>query len=335
MHNMTENDSAVYYQKKAWHGLGTVTEDILNPKEALKVAGLDWTVCPSTHLDYFYRDENGNVCGGSSSERVANVRSDTGDVLGWVGKEYKIVQNTELAELAYSLAGDDTHVESFGSLRNGGRVYVCLRADSFCADGKHDEIHQYLLLANGHDGSLAFMGQPTSIRVVCDNTLKMALSEGVNSAFRFTHNGNMEDKMQQARQALAYFRKTGKFFQDNVTRLSATEWNRDTISKFWLECYSMLTNKQVVTNPTTEAEENTLKDAAETVGSWGQTFDTERKELNANPSAWMAANAVTNWIQHRTFKKGRKLTNSSRADKNLFGKASKDSIRVVRKALAV
>ena len=335
MHNMTENDSAVYYQKKAWHGLGTVTQDVLNPREALKVARLDWTVCPSTHLDYHYRDSDGMLKSGTSTDRVANVRSDTGDVLGWVGKEYKIVQNEELAELAYSLAGDDTHVESFGSLRNGGRVYVCLRADSFFADGKHDEICQYLLLANGHDGSLAFMGQPTSIRVVCDNTLKMALSEGVNSAFRFRHNGNMEDKMQQARQALAYFRDTGRFFKDKVTTLANTEWNHNTISKFWLESYSMLTNKQIVHNPTTEAEEDTLKDAAETVGSWGQTFDAERKELNAKPSAWMAANAVTNWIQHRASKRGRKITSDSRADKNLFGKASKDSIRVVRKALAV
>jgi len=335
MHNMTENDSAVYYQKKAWHGLGTVTEDILNPREALKVAGLDWSVCPSTHLDYHYEDPDGVMQTGASSEKVANVRSDTNDVIGWVGKEYKIVQNTELAELAYSLAGDDTHVESFGSLRNGGRVYVCLRADSFFADRKHDEIRKYLLLANGHDGSLAFMGQPTSIRVVCDNTLKMALSEGVTSAFRFRHNGNMEDKMLQARQALAYFRNTGKFFEAKVTTLANTEWNHSTISKFWLECYSMITNKQIVHNPTTEAEENTLKDAAETVGSWGQTFDAERKELSTNPSAWMAANAVTNWIQHRVSKRGRKTTNSSRNDRNLFGKASKDSIRVIRKALSV
>ena len=331
---MTENDSAVYYGKKAWHGLGTVTNTILSPREALVEAGLDWTVKPSTYIEYFYRNDEGENVSGSTSDRVANVRSDTGDVLGWVGKEYKVVQNAELAELAYSLAGDDTHVESFGSLRNGARIYTLLRADSFMADGFNDTVDQYLCLCNGHDGTLALSGLPTSIRIVCENTLNMALSQSSRNMFRFTHNGDMADKMAQARQALSYFRETGKFFRENVQQLTSVNWDKDSITKFWLDCYQMIEEKDVNPNPQTEAEDNTYKHAMTTLNSWSQTFDSERSDLGSNPTPWMAANAVTNWLQHRKAKRGRQMATAARIDRNLFGKGASNSMKVMRKALA-
>lgn len=330
---MFENDTAMYRKSGAWHGLGTVVEKNYNPREALQYAGLGWKVVPSVSLDYYYQNEHGAVTMGNTTKKVANVRQDTGDVLGWVSPDYSVVQNSELAELAYSL-GDNTVVETFGSLRNGARVYCLVRCDSFMAQ-HNDEVEQYMLLCNGHDGSLTLSGLPTSIRVVCSNTLRMALASGANSMFRFTHAGDMADKLSQAREALGFFRETGKFFKENVDRLVANEWSKETIQRFWLNIYEQLENETVISNPVNEKEERVFNRAVGVISKWSETFDTEMQEMQVNrPNAWTAANAVTHWLQHNSSNKGRKMSTDSRTDKNLFGKTSNDSIKVMQAALS-
>lgn len=335
-HEMTTNDSAMFYKESAWHGIGTTVQEEYNPLKAIEVAGLDWTVSPSVRLNYAYTDDYGHVQEGTTTDKVANVRADTGDVLGWVGKDYQIVQNKELAELAYSLNGQDTVVESFGSIRNGSRVYCLIRADSFFAGGDmNDEVMQYLLLCNGHDGSLALSGLPTSIRVQCSNTLHQALNQAISrNMFRFSHAGDMKSKLMQARDALSYFKQTGTFFKEAVNTLANRKWDKNDIQKFWLDMYAEM-ESPVVTNPTNEMEEKNYKRALTTIGDWAERFDNEMSNMRvAQPTAWHAANAVTNWIQHRNAAKGRKMSNESRIDRNLFGKNATDSIKVMQKAMA-
>ena len=336
-HEMYENDSAMFYKKDAWHGIGTTVEDEQHPRQALETAGLDWLVRPSVRIDYTYRDKYNNPTTMTTTDKVANVREDTGEVLGWVGKDYQVVQNSELAELAYSLSGDDTVVESFGSIRNGKRVYCLVKADSFFAGGDmNDQVDQYLLLCNGHDGTLALTGLPTSIRVQCANTLNMALNSGNSkNMFHFSHAGDMMGKLQEARQALAFFRETGQFFKRTVDNLTEVKWNTQDIQKFWLEVYGML-EAPIVTNPTNENEEKNYIKAMHTMTDWAGRFDEEMRDMGVRqPSAWHAANAVTNWIQHRESTRGRKISRESRIDRNLFGKSASDSIKVMKHTLAM
>ena len=331
-HEMTETDSAVFYNKAAWHGIGTVAEEAMSPTHALKLSGLDWKVTKSSHIDCHYMDDDGFSYTATSTAKAATIREDTGDILGFVSQNYCPVQNTELAELAYAL-GENTTVESFGSIRGGRRVYCLVHANSFTADRGQDDVHQYLLLANGHDGTLAMSGLPTSIRVVCENTLNMALSEGKGNMFRFTHNGDMEQKLTDARNALAFFRKTGRFFEAAVSQLTSKDWTHDDISRYWLDVYAKL-DAPVVSNPQTEQEEKTLIRSRTVMATWADTFDRERRDLGANPTPWLAVNAVTNWIQHKEAKRGRQMSSESRIDRNLFGKNAVDSVKAVKMALA-
>jgi phage/plasmid-like protein (TIGR03299 family) len=334
-HDMTETDSAMYFGVGAWHGLGVVVDEATNPREALRVAGLDWNVVPSVALDYYYCDSDGETRRGTTTRKVANVRQDTGDVLGWVSPEYDVVQNSELAELAYGLAGDNTVVESFGSIGGGARIYCLIRCDSFDAASTKDVVDEFMLLCNGHDGSLTLSGMPTSIRVVCNNTLRMALAGAQSSMFRFTHSGDMAAKLMEARKALDFFRETGKTFRQSVGELVHKEWTKQDIQKFWLHIYEELENKNINVNPYTETEEKDYTKACATIAGWSERFDGEMSELNVNrANAWMAANAVTDWIQHRDAKRGRKMSADSRTNKNLFGKAASDSVMVMREALA-
>ena len=331
---MFEKDTAMYRKEKAWHGLGVVINEDCNPRQALREAQLDWDVVPSSMITCDYRTPEGYVATTTTTKKVANVRQDTGDIVGWVSPNYTVVQNSELAELAYTL-GDNSVVESFGSLRNGGRVYCLVRCDSFMAQN-NDEVTQYMLLCNGHDGSLTLSGLPTSIRVVCANTLHMAMSNGAKNMFKFTHSGDMTEKLEQAREALGFYKETGRFFKANVNNMVATEWDKETIQRFWLDTYQDLTKETLVApkNFKTENDEKVYKNAISTISKWSTTFDTEMQELNVNrPNAWIAANAVTNWLQFNESKKGRKTSSDSRIDNNLFGKNASNSITVMKKAL--
>jgi len=197
---MYENDSAMYAGSSAWHGLGTVVADAPSPYDALRLAGLDWRVIPSHSIGCNYM-RNGVERTAITTEKVANIREDTGDVLGWVGPNYKRIQNIDVAELAYAVAGNDTKVETAGSLRNGARTYFLLKFNEFSTQYSDDVTNEYLLLANGHDGLMAFNAIPTAIRVVCANTLRVAMAQA--NAYRIAHKGNMEDKLADLYDAIA------------------------------------------------------------------------------------------------------------------------------------
>ena len=326
-HEMYENDSAMYYKEAAWHGLGTVVEDAFNPRQALKQAGLDWTVDQSQWLDIQMPD--GKVI--QDAKHRANVRSDTGDVLGWVGTCYQPLQNSELAEIAYSLNGSDSVVESCGSLFNGGQVYFLIRGESFDTGNGSDTVERYMLLTNGHDGMLRATAKPTSVRVVCNNTLTMALNQQGQS-FGFTHNGDMAMKIQEAKEAMSLFRETGQFFKDAVGVLNYRQVTTESVQKFWTEIYQDLF-EEIPMNPENKEEERAKKRAKVTMSTWAETFDSERQVAGTN--MWNAFNAVTNWMDHKTRYIGtpeKKAEN--RLHSNLFGKTETKKKQVFKAALA-
>ena len=120
----------------------------------------------------------------TTTDKVANVREDTGEVLGWVGNNYKRIQNIDVAELAYAVAGNDTKVKLLAVF---AMVLVLISCCSSTSSPQYsdDVTKEYLLLANGHDGLMAFNAIPTGIRVVCANTLAIAMSQA--NAYRIAH----------------------------------------------------------------------------------------------------------------------------------------------------
>jgi len=325
-HEMYENDSAMYAGQSAWHGLGTVVEEAPSPYEALKLSGLDWEVEKSGALGALRHD------GGISytSEAVATIRKDTNEILGIVGPHYEVVQNKELFDVAYELGGE-VKVETAGSLKNGRQIYVLLKGDTFDATGRGDEVTEHLALLNSHDKSLSYSALPTSVRIVCANTLDMALNQGSKRMFRVKHYGkNIQEKLQAMREALSMYRETGKMFRHTVQELSMYSWDRHQISNFWMNVYQTIEGP-VNPNPSNEEEENDYKKAVVTLDSWSETFDKERHLAGTGP--WNAANAVTNWIQHRVPTRGRKRTATSKVQRNLLGDGQKQSLKVMQMAL--
>jgi phage/plasmid-like protein (TIGR03299 family) len=321
-HEMTEHDSAVYFSNPAWHGLGTVCEDEMDTTSALIKSELAWAVYKTSAI----------FAGGVTSDAYnAVIRSDTEEILGVVTPNYKCVQNREVFQLADAF-GNDVTVESAGSIQGGRKVYLLLHGDSFDA-GREDEVHRYMALFWGHDGKVSLTCLPTSVRVVCKNTLDMVIgqAEGTRNKISIKHAGDIDEKMESAREAIARFKEVGTFYEETVKGLARTNPDTSDINKFFWNVYELLHNERIPVNPSTDVEERVRFKAFTTISDWMDNFEAEGPVFGHN--YWVAANAITNHIQHRAGARGRKRTPSSAAYNNLIGKNATDSVKVMRTAL--
>lgn len=185
-----EVESMFSVRETPWHGLGTIVQDAPTSAEALKLAGLDWTV----ESKPVYIDGNVQVPG-----YCANVRSSDNSVLGIVSQRYSIVQNSEAFEFTDSLIGDTVHYETAGSLRNGKTIWLLAKMEGRKILG--DAVDPYICFTNSHDGLGSIKVCMTPIRVVCNNTLNLALSRHSRS-WSTRHIGDVSSKLEEAQRTL-------------------------------------------------------------------------------------------------------------------------------------
>ena len=321
-HEMYENDHALYVGKPAWHGLGTVVENAPTTMDAMRMAKMDFGVELSEPIVAHYGTWNDTT---KPSKFHATVRTDTEEVLGVVNKNYKIVQNSELFDIADALP--NAKVETAGTLFNGAQSYILMKDDEWAVNG-NDEMHEYLCLMNSHNGTLSLSALPTSIRVVCNNTLSWAISEGSQRMIKLKHTGDIDTKIEGLKDALEEWHHHKGKFRSQVRILANARWTRQQIQSFWMDCYQMFEG-DVPKDSDTDENHKLRKKAMTTFHGLSETFDKEVQEFGQD-SAWLAANAVTNWLQH----KKRRTTEATIANK-LIGDASRDSTRVMRKALTL
>lgn len=183
-----------------WHKLGTVTDGCLTAEDAMRVA----------HLDYQVRKEHIYIAAPNSlvavPDKFATVRENpfTGatETLGIVGKRYEIVQNLETAEFLNALVGESgAHFETAGSLYNGRKMFVSMKAPKGLLIGGHDAVDLYLIGSNSMDGTSPFRIDASPTRPVCKNTLDMA-ARNAKATWTVRHSGNVGDKVAEAQKAL-------------------------------------------------------------------------------------------------------------------------------------
>lgn len=174
-----------------WHGLGRIIMDAPASREALELAGLDWQV------------ESRNIYSGTGAMIPgyrANVRSTDDAVLGVVSDRYRIVQNEEAFQFTDDLLGEGVTYETAGSLQGGKKVWMLARLPrKYLIAG--DQVEPYLVIFNSHDGSSGVKVAMTPIRVVCQNTLNLALNTAKRS-WTARHTENVLLRVQDARETL-------------------------------------------------------------------------------------------------------------------------------------
>lgn len=185
-----EIETMFYVREKPWHGMGTRVEKALDSIGAIKQAGLDWEVQKLP----IYDGQGREIPGYKASTRSADRK-----VLGIVGNRYSIVQNWQAFDFTDSLVGAGLTYETAGSLFGGKKIWLLGKMPERTIAG--DKTEPYICFMNTHDGSGSVKCCMTPIRVVCNNTLNLALTRAKRS-WSTVHRGNVQDRLEDAKRSL-------------------------------------------------------------------------------------------------------------------------------------
>jgi phage/plasmid-like protein (TIGR03299 family) len=218
-YNSKTHKFAFYSLKQpAWHGLGQVVETAVTASEALKLAQLDYEVKtgpvyasfipeggkahPGNLGGFMMYDKNGNFVEKSVARhyKIPNIRSiyrnDTKDVFGTVTDRYEVVQNAESLDLIYQIihgpsvtSKEQIKIETAGALNKGETIFVTARMPGYMIDlgTKKDFVDKYIVITTSHNSSSKLTAIITDTRVVCNNTLQLAMKNYVRKvALRHT-----------------------------------------------------------------------------------------------------------------------------------------------------
>jgi phage/plasmid-like protein (TIGR03299 family) len=298
----------------------------MTAEEAMKAAKLDYQVT----LQPLYRhieeaDENGEM--ETIAEEVAayaTVNSHTNDVLGIVGPGYTPLQNADCFSFFDAVLGkEEARYECAGAIGLGQRTWLLVAMPDVITPVKGDEVRGYILLVNSHDGSLAVQARTTPIRVVCENTLNMAL-RGDRSFVSLKHTTTVKERLELAGEVVAAFRK-------NFTTLGETfgYLAKHKINDAWIEEYQKQLFGDLNKTPEGAAKTRLSKKLDEFEKLLEEGNGVNLKGVKG--TAWWALNAATEWADYFAPSK----TGTDKASLVLFGSAAEFKQKALSTALAL
>jgi hypothetical protein len=253
------------------------------------------------------------------ADQYATVRLDTCQPLGVVSSSYRIFQNRQAFDFMDELVGEKLAIyETAGALRGGRRVWMLARIPKELRVGNTDDtILPYVLLANSHDGSLALRVIPTTVRVVCQNTLNLALSRAGSTGVTIRHLDSLEDRVQEAREHLGVFVDRIEHFQEEADALAATTLTDSQAKTYFSEVFDLpapgrLLDRMLVGQEErgrfmrellASYEERTERQKAADARLLEQLVENYHAPENSlrgiEGTAWAAYNAVSQYVDHQ------------------------------------
>lgn len=348
-HEISNIDQVGLFERQAWHNLGIVIQDSLTAVQAAHRFGMTWSV-DGWELEAV----------GPNGERIkvpthkANIRTadchgnPIEELLGVVGSDYQTCQNLELARFTDALADSgEVMIESCGSIRRGKRVWFLARGEAFNV-GDQDKVYPYILVSNGHDGSQSIRVTPTTVRVVCSNTLHMVVprEEGIQSesaAITIRHSGKISDKLEQARHALKYYGSVLARNKEMFDLLQGKKLDREQglalFAKTYASNWETATQEELNSADKKERRlaENRLTRMEKACKAFLSRREQEASITGDRDSAWAWMNAMTGYIQHDVVARGSddSARVERRVDSNLFGLNCQRTNSVLNEVLAL
>ena len=280
-----------------------IIQEAPNSYDALVAAGLDWNV----ESNPIY-DANGNLIKGFK----ANTRSSDGKVLGIVGNRYKIIQNVDAFQFTDNLIGGDVRYETAGSLLGGTKVWMLAKMPERKIAG--DDVETYVAFTNTFDGKGSVRAIVTPVRVVCNNTLNLALSTAKRS-WSMRHQGNIEKKIEEAREAL----ELTDIYMEELAK-QAERWANVTINE---ELVQKALNKLF---PTKEDDSDLKKRNIQDAKDQFMVCYFAPDIAKFRDSAWGFINAASDFVTHSEPKRRTENYEANRWNKIMDGAPLLDSV---------
>ena len=313
-------EQMAYVGQTPWHGLG----NLLAPQQPLEVwakqAGMDWQIQESEVR--FMADQVGHLGTiHTFADQKVLYRSDTKQALSVVSNRYQIVQPREVLEFYRDLteiAGYE--LETAGVLKGGKKFWALAKTGQAASLKGSDQVYGYLLLATSCDGTLATTATPTTIRVVCNNTLTIAVN-GATQAIKVPHSTKFD--AQAVKQQLGVAVSQWESFMYRMRTLAERKVKSHEAMNYFLRvlCESPSVNGE----PVALSNERALKKVQSLYEGQGHGADLE----SAKGTAWGLLNAVTEYVDHEK----RARSTESRMDSAWFGQGATIKHKALEAAL--
>jgi phage/plasmid-like protein (TIGR03299 family) len=307
-HNINKNrntgkDAFFSVKEKAWHGLGQIVDNYPTSEEAIIHAGLDYEVIKA---DLFTTSYNSDGQPMDTTKRVkthfATIRTDTGEVLGVVGSKYEVVQNKTAFSFFDALVNDGSGIkyETAGALGNGERIFITAKMPNVIKVGRKgkDGIEEYIFLTTSHDGSGSIMAAFTPVRIVCNNTLNMALRDHSNAVY-IKHTANAETKLKEAARIIAISNNSSELLEQLFNKWAKVRVNDAELQK--LIKLAMSPNPEVFQAVVKDDQvydfTKQFKEVTEQVFEYAMTAPSQQMETTAG-TLFGAYNAITGYYQN-------------------------------------
>ncbi|SAL19807.1 DUF932 domain-containing protein [Caballeronia telluris] len=301
-----------YVGETPWHGLGNQ----LSPRQAIEVwareAGMDWTI-ETAEVRYVADGSSGsgNSIGSIHAfpEQRVLYRSDTKEPLSVVSSRYQVVQPREILEFYRDLTEvGGFELETAGVLKDGKKLWALARTGQGVALKGKDQVNGYLLLATACDGTLATTAQFTSVRVVCNNTLQIALGDGAGAgAVKVPHRSQFDARAVKRQLGIAV--SSWDAFMVRMKALSERKVSDTSADAFFRRVLTYTAGGPNMPAPATNDSAIKAVQALYTGRGKGATLP------SAAGTAWGLVNSITEFVDHQR----RARSDDHRRDAAWFG----------------
>lgn len=303
-HELASASDMAFVGDTPWHGLGNKLPKNQPIEVWQKAAGMDFEI-KQTNVLYNADNNDGNILNlRSNPDSTVLYRSDNHKALSVVSKKYKVVQPRDVLNFYRDLVSvGGFELETAGILRDGKKLWALAKTGQETMLAGGDCVKAYLLLATSCDGSLATTAQFTSVRVVCNNTLQMAVGDR-KGAIRVPHSTTFDPAI--VKQELGLGVTAWDEFMASIKALSLRPVNK-------FEAMSYLVN--VLGDPALPLNEQPNSKAIQTVYGLYLGEGKGSKLQSASGTAWGLVNGVTEFVEtHR-----RARNQDYRLDSSWFG----------------
>lgn len=220
--------------KPAWHELGTVLDRPATAAQAISAANLDWQVIKQPL--FAGEGEHRPISDYFAIVREDDWKQNKTTVLGLVGTEYTPIQNREAFGFFDPIVGQGAAVyQTAGALGDGERVWVLAKLPEDIRVIGDDITNKYLLLSNSHDGNSAVQIKFTPIRVVCENTLTLALREG--PTLRIAHTRDVRERLRVAANLLNAIKLRFSDIETVFGGMAKVKMDQERLAKYFREVF--------------------------------------------------------------------------------------------------
>ena len=337
MHNIAQTDEGEWMTawsgNTPWHGLGTSASGLMTTHEALKAAHLDWQV-EKLPLMYFDKGLLGTI------PNTFGVFRNDGEQLvpltrngKAVGKVWKALQNIDgFSWLDELMQNHEAKIEVCGALGHGEKVWVLARLPKNITFNGIDVVHQYILISNSHDGTGSVRILPTPIRVVCQNTLAMALGRGAGQGYSIRHTARLHDRMEEVRVAMQMVDTDFENWAVQAEALINIKMTKDEVEEYFIDVLSLKRDEEgkLATRGQGMLNEVGYGDGDEIIGLMNTP---NNKVGKMEDTAWAAFNAVTEYIDHHSTKLRDGSKSVKRMESALFGPLARRKLKAWNAAM--